>query len=131
MALLMIWFWPWGSALEWSARLAQRSVFAAAGAAAKTSATRRVVAIRDIAPDVRRSVELRARVLHHLRPAVLLRADERAELGRGLRAQLRAGLVEALLHLRGAQHLRDGGVELGHDLRRRAGGRHDALERTG
>src|SRR5688572_13150691 len=30
MALLTIWFWPWGSALEWSATAAQRKVLASA-----------------------------------------------------------------------------------------------------
>src|SRR5687768_16568454 len=131
MALLMIWFWPWGAALEWSARLAQRSVFAAAGAVAKTSETRNVAAIRGIAQDVRRSVELRARLLHHLGPAILLGADEAAELRRALRAQLSARLVEPVLHLGRVEHLGHRGMQPRHVLGRRARGRHDALEGTG
>src|SRR5690349_6297296 len=127
MALLMIWFWPCGSALEWSALLDHRRTCAAAGAAAQAinSAKR---TRRDM-PGI--LVELRARLLHDLGPLVLLGADEGAELRGRLRPKLRSGLVEALLHLGRAEHLRDRGMQLVHDLGRRSGRRHDALEGAG
>src|SRR5688572_11594563 len=125
----MIWFWPCGSALEWSARVAQRSVFAAAGAAAKTSISRQGKT-RGIATDVRRSVDLRARLLHDLGTLVLLRADEGAELRGRLRAQLGADLVEALLQRGRAEDLRDRGVDLANAIGRRVRRRNEALERS-
>src|SRR3982750_1883187 len=77
------------------------------------------------------SVELRARLLHDLGPACLLRGDELPELLGRLRTRLRAGLLEAVLHLRRGEKVGEVFVQLLHDPGRRLRRGDDALERAG
>src|SRR5262249_20335137 len=74
----------------------------------------------------RTSIQFDVGVLDHLSPEGKLRLDEVAQLFGRRGKSLEAYILELRLGLRAVDDLAQRAVELGHDLRRRAGGRDEA-----